>query len=89
MAKLPRSFIETFIVGKQGGLTTALGVLNRGFVVVGQVPNSTGTGTGAPTTGSLLFLDKKANVVLTYSNANLEGPWDLAIDDDFKSRQDI
>jgi hypothetical protein len=76
-------FIETFIVGKQGGLTTALGVLKGGFVVVGQVPNSTGTGTGVPTTGSLLFLDKKANVVLTYANANLDGPWDLAIDDDF------
>jgi hypothetical protein len=77
-------FIETFIAGNQGGLTTALGVLKRGFVVVGQVPNSDGTATGAPTAGSLLFLDKNAKVVPPpYANANLDGPWDLAIDDDF------
>ena len=76
-------FIETFIASKQGGLTTALGVLKRGFVVVGQVPNTDGTATGGPTAGSLLFLDKSAKVVLTYANASLDGPWDLAIDDDF------
>jgi hypothetical protein len=50
---------------------------------VGQVPNSNGTATGGPTAGSLLFLDKNANVRLTYANASLDGPWDLAIDDDF------
>jgi hypothetical protein len=61
-----------------GGLTTALGVLKRGFVVVGQVPNSNGTGDS----GSLLFIDKTGTtVVLKYTNVN--GPWDLTIDDAF------
>jgi len=60
-----------------GGLTTALGVLKRGFVVVGQLPNNNGT----PEPGSLLFLDKQGVPVLKYTNVN--GPWDLAIDDDF------
>jgi hypothetical protein len=75
-------FIEAFIKGQQGGLTTALGVLKRGFVIVGQVPNSTGTQTGVPTAGSLLFINKSGTPV-TYTNPNLVGPWDLAIDDDF------
>jgi hypothetical protein len=75
-------FIETFVAGQQGGLTTALGVLERGFVVVGQVPNSDGTATGRPTAGSLLFIDKSGTSV-TYTNPNLQGPWDLVIQDDF------
>jgi hypothetical protein len=75
-------FIETFIKGQQGGLTTALGVLKRGFVVVGQVPNSDGTATGKPTAGSLLFIDESGTPV-TYANPNLVGPWDLAIEDHF------
>jgi hypothetical protein len=75
-------FIEAFIKGQQGGLTTALGVLKGGFVVVGQVPNSTGTKKGVPTAGSLLFIDKMGTPV-TYANPNLDGPWDLTIEDDF------
>jgi hypothetical protein len=75
-------FSETFIAGQQGGLTTALGVLKHGFVVVGQVPNSTGTQAGIPTAGSLLFINKTGKPV-TYTNPNLVGPWDLAIEDYF------
>jgi DNA-binding beta-propeller fold protein YncE len=58
-------------------LTTALGVLKGGFVVVGQLPNNNGT----PQPGSLLVLDKNGNLVLKYTNVN--GPWDLAINDLF------
>jgi hypothetical protein len=47
-------FTGFFLSPTDGGLTTALGVLKRGFVVVGQLPNHNGT----PTSGSLLFLDK-------------------------------
>jgi hypothetical protein len=60
-----------------GGLTTALGILKRGFVVVGQLPNKKGT----PEPGSLLFLNKSGTPVLKYTNVN--SPWDLAVDDDF------
>jgi hypothetical protein len=70
-------FQGTFSSPSDGGLTTALGVLKRGFVVVGQLPNNGGT----PEPGSLLFLDKKGTQVLKYTN--VKGPWDLAIDDDF------
>jgi hypothetical protein len=59
------------------GLTTALGVLKGGFVVVGQLPND-GNGNADP--GSLLFIDQTGkNIVLKY--LNVTGPWDLAIDD--------
>jgi hypothetical protein len=58
-------FQGTFSPPTDGGLTTALGVLQRGFVVVGQLPNLN----GKPQSGSLLFLDKNGNVVLKYTNA--------------------
>jgi hypothetical protein len=70
-------FQGTFSYPSDGGLTTALGVLKRGFVVVGQLPNNGGT----PEPGSILFLDKNGTPVLKYTNVT--GPWDLAIDDDF------
>jgi hypothetical protein len=70
-------FTGVFQLPTDGGLTTALGVLKRGFVVVGQLPNNNGT----PEPGSLLFLDKNGTPVLKYTNVN--GPWDLAIDDHF------
>jgi hypothetical protein len=72
-------FQGTFAPPNDGGLTTALGVLQRGFVVVGQLPNLN----GKPQPGSLLFLNKNGNVVLKYTNTNVNGPWDLAINDHF------
>jgi hypothetical protein len=72
-------FTGVFSSPSDGGLTTALGVLKRGFVVVGQLPNNNGT----PESGSLLFLTKNGTPVLKYTNPNVNGPWDLAIDDDF------
>jgi hypothetical protein len=80
----PDGETSTFFTGifsspTDGGLTTALGVLKRGFVVVGQLPNNNGT----PESGSLLFLNKNGTPVLKYTNPNVDGPWDLAIDEDF------
>ena len=74
-------FTGTFNPPTDGGLTTALGVLKGGFVVVGQLPNvPLPDGTGNPKPGSLLFIDKTgANIVLRYTN--VDGPWDLTIDD--------
>jgi len=66
---------------EDGGLTTALGVLKRGFVVVGQLPNQISGPNPGPKSGSLLFLNKNGNLVLKYTNVN--GPWDLTIDDHF------
>jgi hypothetical protein len=73
------------------GLTTALGVLRAGFVVVGSVPASTpaATCTTGPSgqqkgvgAGELIILDAQGNVVRTLrSPAFLDGPWDLTVSD--------
>jgi len=59
------------------GLTTALGALTKGFVIVGNLPTDKN---GAPLQGSLIILDKNGNVVTTLTDAALlDGPWDLTI----------
>jgi len=64
------------------GLTTALGVLKRGFVIVGSVPTLDGTSATIQAPGSLLILDSQGNVVTTLSNSTLlDGPWDLTVHD--------
>ncbi len=73
------------------GLTTALGVLRAGFVVVGNLPTTTSkaTCTQGPAgqevgvgMGSLLILDARGHVVRElHSQAFLDGPWDLAVSD--------
>jgi hypothetical protein len=66
------------------GLTTTLGVLKRGFVVVGNTPgtldqNGNLVATG---TGSLVVLDRSGNKVATLSDPKLlDGPWGLTIND--------
>jgi hypothetical protein len=75
-----------FFQGATGlGLTTALGVLKQGFVLVGNLP-STGTctdpGHQGVGQGSLLILDRHGNVVETLTDATLlDGPWDLTVRD--------
>jgi DNA-binding beta-propeller fold protein YncE len=64
------------------GLSTALGVLRGGFVVVGNVPTTDGTfktiGQGA-----LQVIDRNGNWVQTLTDKSfLDGPWDLALADD-------
>jgi hypothetical protein len=63
------------------GLTTALGVLKKGFVLVGSVPSTDGT----PATiqpGALLVLDNAGQLVTTLTDSTfLDSPWDLTIVD--------
>jgi sugar lactone lactonase YvrE len=79
----PDGQTSTFFQGSTGmGLTTALGVLKNGYVIVGNLPTIDGTGATAQQ-GSLLILDKNGNVVETLTDSQLlNGPWDLAVDDD-------
>ena len=63
------------------GLTTALGVLKRGFVLVGNVPTADGTFQGLQP-GSLLVLDHNGNLIATLTQL-LDSPWDLTIQDGF------
>ncbi|WP_233464982.1 hypothetical protein [Paraburkholderia madseniana] len=73
----------TFFQGAPGlGLSTALGVLKGGFVLVGSVPTTDGTfNTIQP--GVLLVLNRTGNIVAqwTPAMAKIDGPWDLTIFD--------
>jgi hypothetical protein len=70
------------------GLTTALGVLQRGFVIVGSLPTLDGTSNTIQAPGSLLILDSHGNVVTTLSDSVLlDGPWDLTVHDQGEKAQ--
>jgi len=76
---------SVFFPGGSGlGLTTALGVLRRGFVLVGNVPTTTTNDvTTVNGSGSLLILDKNGKVVTTLTDSKLlDGPWDLTVHDE-------
>jgi len=69
------------------GLTTALGVLRRGFVLVGNVTTSDGT-SATVKGGPLLFIDHTGELIGQLDSSpgtKLNGPWDLALSDDFDS----
>jgi uncharacterized protein (TIGR03118 family) len=69
-----------FFQGEPGlGLTTALGVLPQGFVIVGSVPTTDGTANTIKP-GALLILDSFGNEVAKIADPTLvDGPWDLTI----------
>ncbi len=71
----------TFFTSPLPGLSTALGVLRGGFVLVGNVPTTDGT-SATIGQGALQVIDKNGNVVQTWTDpVLLDGPWDLAVDD--------
>jgi hypothetical protein len=59
------------------GLTTALTILQGGYVVVGSLP-VTDKGSGIPKAGCLIVLDPEGMPVETWSGTLINGPWDLA-----------
>ncbi len=88
VATTPNGGQSTFFQGPstpgQLGLTTALGVLQRGFVIVGSVPATYDSQGNLESVGqgSLMILDRNGNVVTTISNSSLlDGPWDLTVND--------
>jgi hypothetical protein len=62
------------------GLTTALGVLQRGWVIVGSLPTSDGTA-ATSAAGCLIVLNSVGQVVETFTDAMINGPWDMTIAD--------
>jgi hypothetical protein len=70
------------------GLSTALGVLKRGFVLVGNVPSANGSGVCNNLQqdvgqGALTVIDREGNVLQTLTDPIfLDGPWDLTIRDE-------
>jgi hypothetical protein len=63
------------------GLTTALAVLQTGWVIVGSLPTSDGTSATAQA-GCLIVLDNMGNPVETIEGSLIDGPWDMTWVDD-------
>ena len=58
------------------GLTTALVVLEQGWVIVGSLPTSDGTSATAQA-GCLIVLDSLGTPVETFYGSLINGPWDM------------
>ena len=58
------------------GLTTALSVLQTGWVIVGSLPTTDGTAATAQS-GCLLVLSSTGQVVETFYGSLINGPWDM------------
>ena len=63
------------------GLTTALVVLKRGWVIVGSLPTSDGT-SATMKAGCLIVLNSQGKVVETFADNHINGPWDMTVRDD-------
>jgi hypothetical protein len=62
------------------GLTTALSVLQTGWVIVGSLPTTDGTAATAQA-GCLLVLNSNGNVAETFYGNLINGPWDSTVID--------
>jgi len=77
-ARIPRT-----LAGCPGGigLTTAMAVLQSGWVVVGSMPSQDGT-TRTRGQGCLIVLDGQGQVARVFSDPKIDGPWgNMAVDD--------
>ena len=71
-----------FFQGNAGlGLSTALGTLQVGLVVVGNAPTTDGS-SGTATAGSLLVINNQGKVIQTIANGWIQYPWDMALVDE-------
>ncbi|MFL9965042.1 hypothetical protein PQR02_29115 [Paraburkholderia sediminicola] len=81
---VPRKNPVTFFQGPARlGLSTALGVLRAGFVLVGNVPTTHDT-SATVQDGSLLVINRSGSQIAewTPAMAKIKGPWDLTIFDE-------
>lgn len=62
------------------GLSTALGTLQYGFIVVGNLPTLDGTA-GTAQAGSLLVINNQRQLIQTITSPEINGPWDMALVD--------
>jgi DNA-binding beta-propeller fold protein YncE len=78
----PPGSATAFFTSKLSGLSTALGVLRKGFVLVGNVPTTDGS-IKTIGQGALQVIDRNGMWLQTLTDpVFLDGPWDLALDDD-------
>ncbi len=76
----PLSLFFQFTGNRTVGLTTALNILQRGFVLVGNFPSADGSCTDAGS-GSIFVIDKNGAIVSEYTDSSVQGPWDSALFD--------
>ena len=77
----PPGTAVTFFTSALPGLSTALGVLEGGFVLVGNVPTADGT-FATIGQGALQVIDRHGKLLHVWKDpVTLDGPWDLTIDD--------
>jgi DNA-binding beta-propeller fold protein YncE len=77
----PPGTATAFFTSSLPGLSTALGVLRAGFIIVGNVPTTDGT-IATIGQGALQVIDRHGRWVQTWTDPELlDGPWDLAVDD--------
>jgi hypothetical protein len=62
------------------GLTTALNILRKGFVLVGNFPSADGT-CGNAQAGSILVINKDGQQAGSIADSLINGPWDSALFD--------
>jgi len=82
IVRVPKNGSPTlFFQGNAGlGLSTALGTLQYGFVVVGNAPSVDGTAaTAGP--GSLLVINNQGTLIQTITSTWIQSPWDMALVD--------
>lgn len=80
----PNGPATVFFQGPSGlGLTTALNILRKGFVLVGNFPAAGPLNCPAPpgTAGSILVIDNNGKQAGTIANSLINGPWDSALFD--------
>jgi hypothetical protein len=78
----PTGTQSLYATSKLIGLSTALGVFSRGYVIVGNLPVTYPNGNSTPGQGSLQIFDRNGNLVSTLNDATLlDSPWDLAVVD--------
>jgi hypothetical protein len=63
------------------GLSTGLGTLQYGYILVANLPTLDGTAATAKA-GSLLVLNNQGKLIQTISGTGINGPWDAAVVDE-------
>jgi hypothetical protein len=78
----PPGSAVVFFQSEAAGLSTALGALRAGFVIVGNVPTTDGS-IATIGKGGLQVIDRNGKRLATWTDpVLLDGPWDLTIADD-------
>ena len=62
------------------GLSTGLGTLQYGFVLVANLPTQDGTAATAGR-GSLLVINNQGKLIQTFTSSQINGPWDATVVD--------